>query len=553
MKTAEGEMRCDIATPGRRRPQPLRLDYGPSTRTGTQVANYGQSWMQTSAEGEGTLTFYWKVSSESGFDYLEFYIDDNLQTGRISGEQGWSQKSYEITGTWTHTFKWRYMKDGGDSEGDDCGWVDFIQWTPEEVEPPPEPDPWTTITYSYDPAGRRIAKSYDGQTVAKSLYDGGHILADYDGNGTLLHKYIYGPDTPAKSEAPSTKSETSSKHQSAMIEMRPPARWTVWDFGRQSLGHVSSFDIRISDLSPCYYHYDGLGSVVALSDEAGDTVEVYEYSIFGQVAASDPNHPNRFLFTGREFDSETGLYYYRARYYNPYIGRFLQTDPADDGTNPYTYCGNNALNAVDPSGLLTSSDRAAVMQNPANLVEVIWLYQGWTGGSPVVLVNGAESIAAIMTFFGVSFVNNWIEAQQAAQLVRPQLMQYIAQTERLETISRVCKNPALWEPFGLSHTLAMIMADRDAKTRFFRHHFPLSHRYDIIDAERIFLEAWVWSGGLKPPVEDHSGDNPNDKWGPHLHAIWREVRGGAIHRGEHIPITYAAYRYLRWLYYGDLI
>jgi RHS repeat-associated protein len=45
-----------------------------------------------------------------------------------------------------------------------------------------------------------------------------------------------------------------------------------------------------------------------------------------QIAASDPNHPNPFMFTGRQFDVETGLYYYRARYYNPYIGRFLQTD-----------------------------------------------------------------------------------------------------------------------------------------------------------------------------------------------------------------------------------
>jgi RHS repeat-associated protein len=89
---------------------------------------------------------------------------------------------------------------------------------------------------------------------------------------------------------------------------------------------------------------------VALSDEAGDTVEVYEYSIFGQVAASDPNHPNRFLFTGREFDSETGLYYYRARYYNPYIGRFLQTDPAGQGMNSYAYCGNDPICRIDPSG-----------------------------------------------------------------------------------------------------------------------------------------------------------------------------------------------------------
>jgi len=102
-----------------------------------------------------------------------------------------------------------------------------------------------------------------------------------------------------------------------------------------------------------YYHFDALGCVTALSDANGTTVEVYEYDVYGQVAASDPNHPNPFLFTGRRFDTETGLYYYRARYYNASIGRFLQTDPIGygDGMNMYAYCGNNATNCTDPSGL----------------------------------------------------------------------------------------------------------------------------------------------------------------------------------------------------------
>ena len=100
-----------------------------------------------------------------------------------------------------------------------------------------------------------------------------------------------------------------------------------------------------------YYHFDGLGSVIALTDSSGSVVNLYEYSVYGEVSASDPNHPNRFLFTGREFDKDTGLYYYRARYYNPYIGRFLQTDPAGDGMNPYAYCGNNAVGRIDPLGL----------------------------------------------------------------------------------------------------------------------------------------------------------------------------------------------------------
>jgi len=90
-----------------------------------------------------------------------------------------------------------------------------------------------------------------------------------------------------------------------------------------------------------------------LSNSNGDSCQSYEYSAYGQVAASDPNHPNPYMFTGRRFDIETGLYYYRARYYNPHIGRFMQTDPVGYGAgmNLYAYCGNNPIGRADPSGL----------------------------------------------------------------------------------------------------------------------------------------------------------------------------------------------------------
>ncbi len=75
-----------------------------------------------------------------------------------------------------------------------------------------------------------------------------------------------------------------------------------------------------------YYFYDGLGSVTDLTLASGEVVESYQYDVYGQPSAPS-TVGNRFLFTGREYDSETGLYHYRARGYHPGIGRFGQRDP----------------------------------------------------------------------------------------------------------------------------------------------------------------------------------------------------------------------------------
>jgi hypothetical protein len=109
------------------------------------IGNNGQSWMQETVSGPGIIRFYWKVSSQLGSDYLEFFID-SVRQARISGTTDWRGQSYTITGSGTHTLKWRYTKNGYGSSGSDCGYVDYVQ--------SPSPTDWLTITYGYDPQER---------------------------------------------------------------------------------------------------------------------------------------------------------------------------------------------------------------------------------------------------------------------------------------------------------------------------------------------------------------------------------------------------------------
>ncbi|MDP2938462.1 MAG: RHS repeat-associated core domain-containing protein [Candidatus Omnitrophota bacterium] len=137
-------------------------------------------------------------------------------------------------------------------------------------------------SYEYDGFGRRISKTVGGLTTYY-IYDGDQIIEERDTNNTLLSSYVYGEGID----------EVLTMHR-----------------GPQKV----------------FYHYDGLGSVTNLTDTSGNVVESYTYDVYGQ-----PNQTsqigNRFYFTGRELDEESGLYYYKARYYSPTIGRFLQRDP----------------------------------------------------------------------------------------------------------------------------------------------------------------------------------------------------------------------------------
>ena len=102
-----------------------------------------------------------------------------------------------------------------------------------------------------------------------------------------------------------------------------------------------------------YYERDGLGSITSLSNSLGALANRYTYDSFGKLTASTGTLVNPFQYAGREFDQVTGLYYNRARYYDPSLGRFLSEDPIkfDGGIDFYAYVLNNPTILVDPSGL----------------------------------------------------------------------------------------------------------------------------------------------------------------------------------------------------------
>ncbi len=97
---------------------------GVSGRSGSITHNQ-ESWVETTVEGSGWISFAWAVSSESSWDKLEFLVGDSVIYS-ISGEQNWDYIEHELTGSNSYTLRWRYSKDGSVDEGLDCGWIDAL-------------------------------------------------------------------------------------------------------------------------------------------------------------------------------------------------------------------------------------------------------------------------------------------------------------------------------------------------------------------------------------------------------------------------------------------
>ena len=109
---------------------PWFVDGDGAARSGA-IGDNGSTSLTTTVQGAGTLAFRWRTSSEGSYDCLRVRLD-GTEASRISGESGWLDFSLTVGGAGSHTVEWAYTKDGSVADGEDCGWIDDVAWTPAE-------------------------------------------------------------------------------------------------------------------------------------------------------------------------------------------------------------------------------------------------------------------------------------------------------------------------------------------------------------------------------------------------------------------------------------
>jgi RHS repeat-associated protein len=167
-----------------------------------------------------------------------------------------------------------------------------------------------TTSLTYDPLGR-LWQIVKGGATTRFVYDGDQDAAEYDGSGNMIRRFMFaGPDEPILEDTGSAL-DCSGTH---------------------------------------FLHNDHEGSIIALADCWGNRTNVNSYDEYGIPGSANTG---RFQYTGQAWIPELGMYYYKARFYSPTLGRFLQTDPIGykGGINIYEYAMDDPVDNEDPTGL----------------------------------------------------------------------------------------------------------------------------------------------------------------------------------------------------------
>ena len=229
----------------------------------------------------------------------------------------------------------------------------------------------TTSSFAYDPLGRRISVT-DGAQTTGYAYDGQNIHLEYAGAG-LAASYV------------------------GDLKVDEPLEMTRGG-------------------APQYYVQDARGSTALLTDSAGAVSASYHYDAFGNPTTSTGTVGNPLTYNGREYLASAGLYYNRARYYDPSTGSFLSTDPLPS-VNSYPYANNDPVNFSDPGGA------SALGEYALNLVKTAIAHPRLLGCGLAVVAAAVEATMNHFTHTGIDWrslaIGTVVGCALAAWLITP--------------------------------------------------------------------------------------------------------------------------------------